>query len=147
MNRLLWPSVVSSCAAYNGGLEFDLKRLHSAELWVDKLFGMVEFTMEYRVDGDPCPKLWHKWNACSATNSCEDVNNPVCYPIEPRRESYRATMTLPRPPQKCETVTNRPADTGYQFQPILTIKGWCRVRGLLLHMEKLQRQLYAGKVC
>lgn len=133
--------------AYNASKEFDLKKLVSAELWIDKLFGEVEFTMEYRPDSDPCWKLWHRWKQCTARNSSEDVRNPTTYPLTPYRESFRSTMTLPKPPEACESVSGRPAYIGYQFQPRLTIKGWCRVRGLLLHMQKVERKLYEKIVC
>ncbi len=133
--------------AFTWGNELELKKLVSAELWVDKLLGTVEFTMEWRPDSDPCWKLWHKWKQCSAKNSCEDVFNPVCYPITPNRESFRATMTLPNPPSQCESITGRPAHVGYQFQPRLTIKGWCRIRGMMLHAEKVSRKLFQNMVC
>lgn len=133
--------------AFTWGQEFALKKLVSAELWIDRLYGEVEFTMEWRPDGDPCWKLWHKWKQCSARNSCEDVFNPICYPLTPFRESFRATMTLPKPPEGCESITGRPAYIGYQMQPRLTIKGFCRVRGILLHAEWVERKLYDHLVC
>jgi hypothetical protein len=36
---------------------------------------------------------------------------------------------------------------GYQFQPKLIVKGYCRVRGILLYAERLDRQLYQNLVC
>jgi hypothetical protein len=133
--------------AYTWGDEFMLKKLVSAELWVDRLIGTVDFTMEWRVDSDQCRKFWHKWQQCSARNSCEDALNPICYPLKPFSESFRATMTLPNPPETCETTTGRPAHIGYQFQPVLTIKGFCRIRGILLHAEQVDRKLYQSMVC
>jgi len=133
--------------AYTWNKEFDLKKLVSAELWVDKLFGFVDFTMEYRPDGDVCWKLWHKWQQCSARNSAEDVHNPTSYPLELRRESYRSTMTLPLPPASCESATGRPSNVGYQQQIRLTVKGWCRIRGMLLHAQPVERKLYENLVC
>lgn len=128
--------------AYNWSEPFALKKLVSAELWIDKLFGKVEFTMEYRPDSDPCWKLWHKWDECTARNSCEDAINPVCYPLDTYRESFRSTVTLSKPPESAESFTGRPTYIAYQIQPRLTITGWCRVRALLLHAERWQRRLY-----
>lgn len=133
--------------AYTWGREFELKKLISAEIWVDKLIGTVEFKMEWRPDSDPCWKLWKQWKECSAKNSCEDVNNPICYPITPFCESFRSTMVLPQPPLACESITRRPAHIGYQFQCKLSIKGWCRIRGLILHAQSVDRKLYQGMVC
>jgi hypothetical protein len=75
------------------------------------------------------------------------VFNPVCYPITPFGETYRQTMTIPQPPEKCERIMARPANRGYQFQPRLTIKGWCRIRGMLLKALPLERKLWLDMVC
>ena len=133
--------------ALTWGDPFMFKKLVSAELWVDRIFGTVMFTMQYRPDGETCWLDWHKWKVCSAKNSCENVNNPICYPIQPFGEGYRATMTLPVPPTKCEAANHRPSNWGYQFQPKLIVKGYCRIRGLLLYAERLDRPLYAANVC
>jgi hypothetical protein len=133
--------------AYTWGQEFLLKKLVSAELWVDKLFGEVEFTMQYRPDGDTCWHPWHSWKMCTARNSCENVTNPVCYPIEGYRESYKQTVTLPVPPAVCATAMGRPSNICYQMQPRLIVKGWCRIRGLLLHAQQAEQQLYHNLVC
>lgn len=137
----------SEFPAFTWGDPFLLKQLMSAELWVDRIYGDVIFTMEYRPDGSTCWFPWHKWRACSARNSCEDVANPICYPLTVFGEGNRQTMTLPKPPGACQTQNSRPSDVGYQFQPRLTIKGYCRVRGLMLHAEAKERALYQAIVC
>lgn len=133
--------------AFTWGDEMRLKRLVSAELWLDKIYGEVHFQMDYRSDQDPCWKLWKVWKTCQARNSAEDVMNPIPYPLTTYREGYRSNYTLPVPPEVGEPVTGRPACVGYQFQPRLTIKGWCRVRGLYLYANFLERALYEGSVC
>lgn len=129
--------------AYTWNQEFDMKKLIGAELWIDKLFGEVHFLLEYRPDGDVCWHKWFEWDQCTARNSAEDVHNPITYPLKGYRESYRSTATIPEPPEECQEVSNRPVNRGYQFQPRLTIKGWCRIRGILLHAEILERDLYS----
>lgn len=133
--------------AFTWGDSFRLKELTCAELWVDRVYGTVMFKMDYRPDGEACWIPWHTWKICSAKNSCEDVHNPVCYPIKPFFEGYRATMTLPKPPAQCEQAQRRISTWGYQFQVRLTIKGFCRVRGLLLYADMKDRQLYENNVC
>lgn len=140
-------TMVIEFPAFTWGQELELKKLVAAELWIDKLSGTVDFTMEWRPDSDPCWKHWKAWQLCSAKNSCEDVYNPICYPIEQFRESYRSTITLPKPPETCDSLTKRPAHIGYQFQCRLTVKGWCRIRALALHAERVDRKLYAGIIC
>lgn len=133
--------------AYTWAQETLLKKLVGLELQVDKIYGTVEFKVEWRPDSDPCWKLWMPWKVCNARNSCEDVHNPVCYPITTYREGFRANMSLPRPPENCESQTGRPANIGYQHQLRITIKGWCRVRGIMLHAEPWEKRLYQNIVC
>ena len=133
--------------AYTWGKEFFLKKLASAELWVDSVYGKVDFQMDFRPDGDPCYRPWHKWEICSARNSCEDVLNPQCYPLTTYRETYAQTMTLPLPPENCETISGRPSNVLYQCQTRLTITGWCRVRGIMLKAYPVERKLYDNLQC
>ncbi len=133
--------------AYTWGKEFSLKKLVSGELWVDRIFGEVVFNMEYRQDGNACWNNWLEFKVCSSKNSCEDVSNPVCYPIQPYGEGYRQTITLPEPPVGCAPQMARPTNIGYQFQVKLTVTGFCRIRGLLLHAVPYPEKLYHGLVC
>ena len=142
-NRVSW---YVEFPAYAWDDLFQLKKLDSAELWLDKLFGTVDFTAYYRPDQDPCWHLWTSWKECSARNSEEDVNHPVSYPSLPYREQYRATKVFPNPPVDC-SVTGRPSNVAYQFQVRLEIKGWCRVRGFRLHALPVMKAPFAGSVC
>lgn len=138
-NRVEW---FIEFPAFTWGNEFEMKKLVSAEIWIDRLFGEVMFQMEYRPDGDACWYKWHTWKQCTARTSCEDVRNPNCtYPTD-YCESFRETMILPKPPASCVRPSGRPSNYGFQFQPRLIIKGFCRVRGLLLKAERVQQQLY-----
>ncbi len=133
--------------ALTWGNEFNLKRLVGAELWVDRLWGTVVFELEYRPDGATCWLPWHKWKSCAARTSCEDAHNPICYPLTQHGEGYKQTMVLPKPPNSCESMTGRPSDIGYQMQARLTVHGYCRVRGFILHAQNVERALYRGIVC
>jgi hypothetical protein len=143
-NRITW---LVEFPSFTWGDEFSLKKLVSAEIWMDRLYGSVEFNLEYRPDGETCFLPWHQWQECCPRTSCEDVHNPICYPLTTHGESYRSTRTVPLPPQTCQTATGRPSNVGYQFQPRLTIKGYVRIRGIMLHAQPVLRQLYAGLTC
>jgi hypothetical protein len=132
--------------AFTWGDETILKRLEGAEIWVDRIYGVVQFTLEYRPDGQACWINWHNWKICNTKNTDESVQNPISYPVQPCLEGYRSTMTLPKPPSDI-CSTGRPSDLGYQFQPRLVIKGFARIRGLYLHATKVGRQLYANITC
>lgn len=143
----LRTTMVIEFPAFTWGDEFALKRLQAAELWIDKIYGEVIFKMEYRPDQDPCWKLWHAWKDCVARNSCEDVYNPICYPLTTYRESFQATATLPEPREICQAISGRPSNVLYQAQCRLTVTGWARIRGLQLWAERRGRQLWQNMVC
>jgi hypothetical protein len=133
--------------AFNWGDNFQLKELVGGELWVDSISGEVVFTMDYRPDGDPCWYPWHKWKMCSARNTCENVKNPICYPISPQRETYNPGAGLPKPPLVCDPVSKQPTNLGFQFQTRLTIHGYARIRGLYLYAQPRMTQLFRRPVC
>lgn len=137
-----WP-------AFNFQKDFELRQLDGAALWIDRLFGNVDFVMQYRTDYDPCWRYWHAWQDCSATNACDDVTIQDCLPDYPEsyQESFRASVKLPAPPYSCETATKRPSHTGYQFQPRLIVKGNARVRGLLLFALPVSEAPGTGLTC
>lgn len=142
--RVTW---IIETPAYTWGDEFLLKSLETMELWFDKLYGEVIFKVEWRPDSDPCWKLWHSWKECQPRNSCEDVNNPICYPLTTYRESFRATRTLPRPPTVCESAMGRPAKIGYQHQFRITVTGWCRIRGFRLYAAPVMEKTFHNPTC
>lgn len=143
-NRITW---IVETPAFTWGDELNLKKLVSAELWIDRLFGTVQFVVEYRPDGQACWIQWAAWKVCATANSEETVQNPASYPPPNCLESYRSTMTLPKPPSKCASPTGRPSDIAYQFQLRIVVKGFCRIRGIYLHAEKVGRKLYENMVC
>lgn len=126
--------------------ETEFKKLIGAELWVDRLFGTVIFTMEYRPDGTSCWLPWITWQECSPKNTAETVGLPDGYPVD-LNECYKATMILPKPQPDCAPCNNnRPANIGLQFQVKLSIKGFCRVRGIWLLAEPVPRGAYQPKL-
>jgi hypothetical protein len=143
-SRITWQM---ESPAFTFGAEFDLKKLVGGELWIDRLFGEVEFTLDYRADGQSCWNPWHKWQKCSARNSSEDVVNPISYPLTEYGESYRQVMSLPKPPETCATESGRPSTVAFQFQIRLTIKGFCRLRGFQLFAEPVKRSIYSQMTC
>ena len=54
---------------------------------------------------------------------------------------------LPAPPERCDTSNGNPTTEGYQFQLRITLKGWSRLRGLLLYALPRQRAPFKGIVC
>lgn len=146
-NRIGW---YFETPAYNFFKEFEMKKLSGGEIWIDSISGTVDMQVQYRSDADPCWQDWHRTQFCAARNSCEDATNPVCsqYPLPTLCEGQRFPITLPSPPVgKCASMNQRPVNIGYQFQVKVILKGWCRVRGLVLYAEMRDRAPYEGLTC
>lgn len=146
-NRVTW---YFETPAYTMNREFDLKELDGGEIYVDSISGTVVMKVEYRVDMDPCWQLWTQTQFCAARNQCEDPNDPFCsnYPQPTFCEGYKFPVTLPKPqPAVCESMNKRPTNRGFQFQVRVTLKGWCRVRGIAIYGLPVQRQPYEGVNC
>lgn len=135
--------------AYTWGDPFQLKRLDGLELWFDKMLGTVNFLVEYRPDSSPCYIPWHAWKQCVAKDCREDIEAVSCpdYPIQPYCEGFKATVNLPNPPVICDLNNARPSNEGYQFQIRITIKGWCRLRGLRIYAQPRAQAPYQNMVC
>ncbi len=142
--RVSWYAEFPS---FTAGDIFQLKNLVCAELSVDRLYGTVEFQMDYRPDNDSCWHLWHKWQLCSARNSNETVDEPISYPVIQFCEGYRQTFKLPKPQLKCQTQSKRPLNQGYAFQVRLKVHGFCRIRALRLYMTETEEPLYHNIIC
>lgn len=130
---------------YTWGKSFELKELDTLEIWLDRLYGNVEFTVEFRPDQHPCWEPWTKWIECAPRNNCEDCGvllPDACYPQQIYPMQYRATIVLPKPPTRCEKSQSRPLHIGYSFQFRVFIKGFVRVRGLMVHAFPKDKQPY-----
>lgn len=139
-NRVVW---YFETPAFTFGDETALKKLVSAEIWIDSLYGEAMFRWDYRPDGYVCWYPWIEYKCCTAGNPPAST---VQYPQGNLRESYRQMNTLPAPPIQCAPVMGRPSNQGFQFQVRLTIKGYCRVRALFLKAEGMDRKLYSDMV-
>jgi hypothetical protein len=135
--------------AYSWGDPLKPKKLTGGSLWVDKMLGTVIFRLQYRPDSYPCWIDWHTWQQCAARDCLEDPFEIRCdYPVQQFCEGYEPDMDFPVPPVTCvNTKTKRPSNIGYQFQARLLIKGWTRVRGLLLYAQPWDKSQYGNIVC
>jgi len=136
--------------AYPFGDPFGLKELDTAELWFDKMLGTVNVEVFYRPDSFSCWLKWHAFQLCAAKDCREDPDDPCPdngYPKEAWCEQDAIPITLPKPVSQCIDSKGRPSTWGYQFQVKLVIKGWCRVRGLLLHALWREKAPYEGIRC
>lgn len=127
--------------------EFALKKLDGGECWLDKIYGTVDLQFWYRTDSNPCWTLWHEQTLCATRTSCETVVDPVCYPEQAYCEGYKTMLVLPTPPSPCVNYAMRPGNWGYSFQCKVVVKGWARVRGLILYALPKEKGAFEGLNC
>jgi hypothetical protein len=143
-NRIQWQATLPSYTWVEHGWELDLKRLVSAELFLDNIQGIVQIQVEYSPDNSACWYPWLTFLVCSGPNP---PNQPQPYPIVPITPGQRSPIVLPCPPDdQNNNEDRRPANVGYQFAPRITFKGACRLRGLFMKAEMVERELYEGMI-
>ena len=136
--------------AFNWNAPFDLKELDGAEFWIDKLYGTVDITLEYREDANEC---WHPWSVrriCTARNSGEVTQFAESgdYPSTIYCESGSIPVTFEKPAAfDCNDQNKRPVNVGCQFQLRLTVKGWCQIRGIRVFALPRYRRPFEGLSC
>lgn len=145
-NRITWGIEFPAYTWSTSGYEYRLKQLNGGELWIDKLASTVDFDVYYRADAEPCWRHWFHHQICTAR--CEDLETATtAYPCEPCREGYVFTVAFPEPLAVCNQMQVRPTTIGYQFQVKIVLKGWCRIRGLLLYALPKSKPQFQGIAC
>jgi hypothetical protein len=147
-NRIMFQVETPAFSFANSIGALELKKLVSAELWIDRLFGIIDVDFEYRPDSAVCWMPWARFKECSPQNTEETSSVPIGYGAD-MGPCYRSTLVLPKPPETCAPCgTGRPSYIARQFQFRLTIKGSCRVRGIWALSEKVEEGMYHQKfVC
>lgn len=144
-NRVTWSFELPSL---DFGNSFQLKELQGGRLWFDRWTGKVDILVEYRSDDSACWAFWAEFSKCYARTSCEDVANPVCYPVTPYGEGNEKPLSLPHPNLKdCASNGVRPMAYGFSFQVRLTIKGFCRFRGFFPYATERQLNIHSPLAC
>jgi len=145
-DRITW---IIETPSYTWGSPLQFKQLDTLKLWVDRMFGTVDFKVYYRPDQYPCWVFWHQWQECAARDNCEllSATQPCDYPTQDFCPQYRTPMTLPTPHFKCDTTNQRPTTLGYGFQFRIVIKGYCRVRGIFAYAKPRDEAEYEGIRC
>lgn len=145
-NRVTWGVEFPAFTWATSGYEYRLKQLNSGELWIDKLAGTVDLDVYYRSDAEPCWRFWFHHQICAGR--CEDQDSVLTgYPCVPTREGYVYTIVFPEPLAVCNQMHVRPTTQGYQFQTKIVLKGWCRIRGLLLYALPKPKPQFQGIAC
>lgn len=123
-SRVTWQIEFPAYTCNNAEMQ---KQLETCKYWFDKIFGIVDITVEFRPDSDSCWHFWTQFRLCEARNNADF--GQVTYPVKEFCAGDAVPVTLPKPPATdCSLSNARPIIFGYQFQIRMTIKGFCRVR-------------------
>lgn len=131
---------------YVWGNPFQPKKLVGSTIFVDKTLGLVDYELFYRPDQYPCWVFWHAWQDCAVRDACEDPNPPGCYVLQNYREQFKQ-YSMPEPPDECQGIRQSQQKMGYQFQMLLRVTGWARIRSMLFYAEPREEEPYKWMVC
>jgi hypothetical protein len=119
-------------------------RLQTAEMWVSKLFGNVDFDLKFRPDQSWNWQDYHTWSKCASKGLCAiDCTSPT--PFAFPQNQYRPRTLLPIAPNDCETAAGKPYREGFEFQVKLTMTGACQLHRMRLSATQVAEQ--SREVC
>lgn len=143
-SRITW---IIETPAFTHGNEDELKKLVSAEFGIDRVVGEVIVKVEYRPDSDTCYHPWSEFKLCALKTSEPNVLEPDPYPPPELGPCYRSSVVLPVPPATCSPCGNkRPSNIAFQQQLRITVKGYARIRKIVLWAEPVEQALYDNLV-
>jgi hypothetical protein len=116
----------------NFGDPFQLKKLIMGELYLDQISDNVSVKIYFKPDQYPAWMPWTTEPICANVSQCS-LDGTTCSVFQPKQNQYTARLTIPRPPETCNTITGKPIDRGYEFQFRFEITGSCRVRKFKAH--------------
>lgn len=123
-NRIEWTI---ASRAYNFGNSFDLKKLQSTDIFIDRVSGDVDITLQYKPDGYPCWLPWTTFKTCAKNQTCaDDLEN--CEMPTTKQESYQTKLQATQPPDTFNPVTKEMFRTCFEVQTRLVVKGFCRIK-------------------
>lgn len=134
--RITW-SIESKSYAHGDPKQF--KKLESGELWVDNIFGQVDFDLKYRPDQYPCWFDWATAQRCAKYKWCPDDDPLKCKTIKEFKQQYRPQIEFGTPPEVCEDGVEKLAPNAYEYQYRLEITGPARVRMFLAYTSKADK--------
>lgn len=118
-----------------------LKRLERADIAPSDIQGEVDFTIKFRSDEDPCWTDWNSFELCATDSNCAPTG---CLDLSTYQKSYRARVTLPAPPDGCNSSNNTRTINGFRHQVRVEVVGQCAIKQLVLFARQLQEAPFNG---
>jgi hypothetical protein len=131
--------------AMNFGSQFDMKRLHSSDIFVDRVSGECSIEVEYRPDSYACWATWDTFEFCATNKQCvSDFGE--CPTLSNIKEQYQTKIQLTSPPDEFNPVTKQLFKTGYEFQVRLKCKGFFRIKQCRFNAYMEQESPYGNRL-
>lgn len=121
--------------SYNFQNPFQPKLLNMAEIFLDELVDTVTLVIKFRPDQYPEWVTWATIPICATVTQCT-VAGPVgfsCSVWQQKFKQYAARITLPSPPETCNTIAGIPVNIGHEFQFRFEQTGHARIRRFRAH--------------
>ena len=109
---------------------YELKTLQTADIWYDSLAGTIECTLKYRPNQYPGWFTWHTWTETADYGVPLPLLGPMPLP------EYRTRVSMPLPPDADVVDDNRKANSGYDFQFRLEVRGPARVKRFMVKARR-----------
>jgi hypothetical protein len=133
------PECVLESRSFTGREETEQKELWACEIWVDRIVGTVDFTLQYRPDEYPCWFDWETRQLCAKAQECQ--SDDICAATTTFEPGYKTRQVFRRPSAVCETADAKPSNIGYSFQLRLAWTGRCRIKKVLVKFREVVERI------
>lgn len=111
-----------------------LKKIKSANIYIDELADNVSLQFYYKPDQYPNWVPWTTVNLCANVSQCQIIPpNGSCNVWAQRQNQYAANIILPEPTSGDNPLTGTPLHFGYEFQVRIVATGKFRMRMFVLN--------------
>lgn len=120
------------------------KLLEAVDIWASDVKGLVNFSLWYRPDEDPCWKHWRDWEVCAPVKTCaSDAVNGCVGPMLNRQAQYRARMGALKPPESL-SIGRVPSRMFYGCQFALDIVGEATISAMRFLANRIVEPVFGS---
>lgn len=120
------------------GKPLELKQGEALEVWIDRVVGQVNFTVQYRPDSYPCWFDWGTFQVCVTDQLC---NAEGCTPLQVYNAGYKTRFGFGQPPNVDESLDSKPSRNAYEHQIRIAWTGHCRIRKVLFKANVIEESV------
>lgn len=120
-----------------------LKKLITAELYVEDLVDNVTLVIKFKPDQSPTWITWTTINLCANVSQCtiSPAEQASCSVWSANRRQYAARIMLPRPSEECNPLSGMPVCQGYEFQVRIEGTGHFTINRFKMHAKTISDKM------